>query len=252
METIDYLLALAKSIDFTPLKSLIDLNDLRNLAAIAGVLIALKAANSKWGNKAVYFATIGASSTSPMRIVSLSIANLKDKPLVIYKINVLLKDIGYYELEKFDPPLVIKGLEATSITTTPYTSLAIQPNPFNNLKVKLDIILTTESSTVKCKAAKSPDSLNYKYFKKQKLIGVSRKKFNDKVYSEHDGWGLVYIFQGAQRTSFLAKSGFIHSDWPFSINTLPNESMTDINTIKDSLNLIGKQNSTNINIVELL
>jgi hypothetical protein len=252
MEIINHLLALSESIDFTPLKSLIDLNDLRNLAAIAGVLITLKAASSKWGNKAVYFATMGANLTSPMRITSISIANLKDKPLVIYKINVLLKDIGYYELEKFDPPLVIKGLEATSITTTPYTNLAIQPNPFKNLKVKLDIILTTESSTVKCKAAKSPESLNYKFFKKHKQIGVSRKKFNEKVYSEHDGWGLVYMFQGTQRTSFLAKSGFIHSDWPFSTNALPSDNMSNQKTIKESIDLIGKQHNTHINIIELL
>ncbi|UVL73886.1 hypothetical protein [Pseudomonas protegens] len=252
MEIINHLLALLMSIDFTPLKSLIDLNDLRNLAAIAGVLITLKAASSKWGNKAVYFASLGASLTSPFRITSISIANLKDKPLIIYRINVLLKNIGFYELEKFDPPLVIKGLEATSITTTPYTNLSIQPNPFNDLKVDFDIILTTESSTIKCKAAKSPELINYKFFKKQKPIGVSRKKFNDKIYSEHDGWALIYMFQGAQRTSFLAKSGFIHSDWPFPINSIRSEDMSNIETIKESIAHIGKEYNTYFNISELI
>ncbi|MGE8050622.1 hypothetical protein ACQKPT_20275 [Pseudomonas monteilii] len=228
------------------------MNDLRNIAAIAGVLIALKAASSKWGSKAVYFASVGASLTSPLRITSISIANLKDKPLIIYRINVLLKDLGYYELEKFDPPLVIKGLEATSITTTPYTNLLIEPNPFKNLKVKLDIILTTESSTVKCEAAKSPESINYKFFKKHKQIGINRKRFNDKVYSEHDGWALIYMFQGVQRTSFLAKSGFIHSDWPFKINSLTSEDMCNPEAIKEAIALIGAQYNTHINIAELI
>lgn len=252
MEIINSLVALIEAIDFTPLKALIDLNDLRNLAAIVGVLIAIKAASSKWGNKAVYFATVGASLTSPLRITSISIANLKDKPLIIYRINVLFKNSGYYELEQFNPPLVIKGLEATSITTTPYTSLSLQPNPFRDLKVKFDIILTTESSTVKCKAAKSPEIINYKFFKKHKQLSVTRKKFNEKVYSEHDGWALIYMFQGTQRTSFLAKSGFIHSDWPFGINSLTSEDMNSHETIKESIALIGKKYNTHINITELL
>lgn len=252
METISHLLSMVKSIDFTPLKSLIDLNDLRNIAAIAGVFITLKAASSKWGNKAVYFARVGASLSSPLRITSISIANLKDKPLIIYRISVLIKKAGYFELEKFDPPLVIKGLEATSITTTPYTSLSLQPNPFNDPKVEFEIILTTESSTLKCKAAKSPESLNYKIFKNHRVIGVNRKEFNHKVYSDHDGWALIYIFEGAQRTSFLAKSGFIHSDWPFSINSLHSEDMATPQKIKESIDLIGASNNTHINIVELV
>ncbi|WP_236198286.1 hypothetical protein [Pseudomonas putida] len=252
MEIINNLAALIEAIDFTPLKSLIDLNDLRNLAAIVGVFIAIKAASSKWGNKAVYFATVGASVTSPLRITSISIANLKDKPLIIYRINVLFKKNGYYELETFNPPLVIKGLEATSITTTPYTNLSIQPNPFKDLKVEFDIILTTESSTLKCKAAKSPDNINYKFFKKHKQIGITRKKFNEKVYSDHDGWALIYMFQGTQRTSFLAKSGFIHSDWPFGINALASEDMSNHETIKESIALIGMKYNTHINISELL
>lgn len=251
MEPAQYLMDLAASIDFTPLKYVIDLNDLRNVAAIAGVLITLKAASTKWGNKAVYFATMGADLSSPMRITSISIANLKDKPLIIYNINVLLKDLGYYELERFDPPLVIKGLEATSITTTPYTELTLKPNPFDNLKQKLDIILTTESSAIKCKAAKSPEAINHKYFNKHKRIGISRKIFNKKIYSNRDGWALVYMFEGAQRTSFLAKNGFIHSEWPFPINALPSQIMDKPESIKESISSLGQTYGVHINICEL-
>ncbi|CAI8898678.1 DFP domain-containing protein [Pseudomonas sp. IT-194MI4] len=252
MDFIHNIITIITSFDFSPLKSLVDLNDLRNLAAILGVLIGLMTASKKWGTKAVYFARIGASSNSPLSITSLSIANLKDKPLIIYEINILFnKTNQYFRLQKFDPPLVIKGLEATSFTPEKYSDIAIKPNPFDDLHLKLDLILVTESTAIKCKPAKSPESIVHKHMKGHTQIRINRRIFNKKVYSKEAAFALVYIFEATQRTSFILKSGLICDDWPFQINAIPKDLMQNRESIIDSIEKIGEQNNVHINIHEL-
>lgn len=253
MDLVNDILTTMYSFDFSPLESLIDLNDLRNIAAILGVAIGLTTASKKWGNKAVYFATVGVSSNSPASITSLSITNLKDKPLIIYEINVLFKKSNsYFCLQKFDPPLVIKGLEATSLEPTKYSKLEIEPNPFLELHLKIEIFLITDSSAIKCKPAKSPDSIVFQKMKKYKPITVSKNKFNKKTYSKNTELALVYMYNGAQRTSFLLKTGFICDDWPFRTNLLPEGSMRDRESIAEAIKVIAEQNKVDINIVEVL
>lgn len=253
MEFLNSALSSIYSIDFSPLKSIIDFNDIRNIAAILGVVIGVTTASKKWGSKAIYFATVGASSNSPASITSLSITNLKDKPLIIYEINVLFKTSNsYFRLQKFDPPLVIKGLEATSFEPEKYSELEIEPNPFLELNLKIDLILITESSAIKCKTAKSPESIVFRKMKKYKSVTTSRKKFNKKTYSKNTELALVYMFDGAQRTSFLLRTGFICDDWPFRTNMLPKESMQSRETIKEAINDIALQNNVRINIVEII
>ncbi|WP_455911015.1 hypothetical protein [Pseudomonas putida] len=207
----------------------------------------------KWGNKAVYFAAIGSSSNNPTSITSLSIANLKDKPLIIYEINVLFKKTHhYFRLEKFDPPLVIKGLEATSFIPEKYSELSINPNPFHDANLKIDIILITESSAIKCKPAKSPESIAYRHMKKYKSITVSRRKLNGKIYSKDTVFALVYMYEDSQKTSFLLRSGLICDDWPFQTNMLSREMMRDREAITEAINEIAIKNKVHINLVETL
>jgi len=197
------ILSLINIIDFSPLKSFVDLNDLRNISAIFGVAIAVYAATKKWGNKAVYFATIERTINRPTRISSVSITNLKDKPLIIYEIHVHFKKLKrHFCLQKFNPPLIIKGLEATAIEPTPYSKLDIEPNPLAEFNIALDLVLITESSAVKCKPAKSPETLTHYNFKKSKLIGVTRQIFNKKLYSKEAVYALIFIHNTEQKNKF--------------------------------------------------
>ncbi|EXF96297.1 hypothetical protein HK44_020815 [Pseudomonas fluorescens HK44] len=252
MDYFQSLLTTIVSIDFSPLKSLVDLNDLRNLAAILGVAIGLTTASKKWGNKAVYFATIGASSNSPLSITSLSIANLKDKPLIIYEINVIFKKTNrYFRLQKFDPPLVIKGLEATTFVPEKYSELEIKPNPFLEFNSKIDLILITESSAIKCKPAESPESIVYRHMKRHRPITVSRRIFNKKIYSKETALALVYMYEGTQRTSFLLNNGLFCDEWPFHTNMLSKTLMQNRESIIAGIDEIAEQNKVQINIIEL-
>lgn len=240
-------------IDFTPLKTLIDLNDLRNLAAISGVVITVLAASKKWGNKAIYHATISHSINRPARISSLSIANLKDKPLIIYEIHVRFNTSKHYFcLQKFDPPIVIKGLEATSLEPEAYSSLSIEPNPFRQIKVDIDLFLATERTVVKCKMASSPDNLVRKYMKNFSELTKSRDTFNKKVYTKEAAYALIYTYDGVQRTSFLLKHGFICDEWPFQFNALPITAMENDDSVITAINDLSLKLSTKIHLKKLL
>ncbi|WP_323614346.1 hypothetical protein [Pseudomonas putida] len=252
MDIIPSIVETINSFDFTPLKSLVDLNDLRNLAAILGVGLGVRAASLKWGHKAIHFATIGKSINSPARITNLSIANLKDKPLIVYEIIVLLREQKrYFRLQKFDPPLVIKSLEATSIAPDAYSDLDITPNPFTDIETKFEIHLITNSKVIKCKPAHSPEALAHKHFKKYQSAATSSKRFNGKIYTNEARLALVYTYKGAQHTSFLLKSGFICDEWPFRTNSIPKDMMINATTISESLSVIGQQYGISIAISEL-
>lgn len=252
MEIIPTIVERISHLGFAPLNSLIDLNDIRNLAAILGVALGIKAASMKWGHKAIHFATIGKSINSPARITNISIANLKDKPLIVYEITVLLKkQKQYFRLQKFDPPLVIKSLEATSISPDAYSELSINPNPFADIETKFEIYLITNSKAVKCKPARSPEALTYYRFKKYKPAAISSNRFNGKIYTSEAKLALIYTHNDSQHTSFLLKSGIICDEWPFRINSIPQTMMNSTTNIHKSLSAIEEQYGISIATSEL-
>lgn len=241
-----------KGIDFTPMRSIIDLNDIRNIAAISGVIITLFAASKKWGNKAIYYATISKTLNRPTRITSLSIANLKDKPLIIYELHIRFNNSKHYFcLQKFEPPIVIKGLEATTVEPDAYSSLSIEPNPFDDLDIDMDLFLVTERAVVKCKEASPPGSLVRAHMKNFSELTKSKLVFNKKIYTSDTAYALIYKYEGKQRTSFLLKRGFIYDDWPFHINALPSNAMSNNESLVAALDALSTEISTKINIVKL-
>lgn len=253
MEFLQDIYTLFNRIDFTPLKSMIDLNDLRNLAAISGVVITILAASKKWGHKAIYHATISHSLNRPTRITSLSIANLKDKPLIIYELHIRFNHSNHYFcLQKFNPPLVIKGLEATTLEPDDYSSLSIEPNPFSQYNIDIDLFLTTERTVVKCKQNTPPERLIRKYMKKATELTKSNNRFNSKIYTSQAAYALIYAYKGEQRTSFLLTHGFICDEWPFRFNALPSGSMENIESITAAINELSLQVSTKIQIQKLV
>ena len=72
--------------------------------------------------------TVGHYKLSATRIESLVLSNLKDKPLPIFSIYAVIdRDISI-QVQKFDPPLILKGLESLSIKTDPVSAYYIGSN----------------------------------------------------------------------------------------------------------------------------
>lgn len=239
-------------LDLTPFKSWLDLNDLRNLFAIFGVVLAIVVANKKWGNKAVFRATLQHTINRPSGISNISIANLKDKPLVVYEVLVKFPKLkSFFSLHKFDPPLIIKGLEATSFKPEEYSSLSIEPNPFVEFNISMTVLLVTESSTVKCKAALPSEAIIHKKLKGWLHISKSKKKYNGKIYTDQAIYAVMHRVNGEAKTSFLLKSGIIYDEWPYRINAIPSESMASKKCIDEALNELAKELNIHLNVQDL-
>lgn len=230
------------SIDYTPLRQLIDLNDARNLAAIAGVIVTIYAAKKKWGNAAIYQAQISHTMNRPTRITSLSIANLKDKPLVVYRALAKFNNLKtYVTIQQFNPPLVIEGLQATSIEPDDFSGFSYPENPFGDLSVKMELMLVTESTVVRCKPAKIPETLIRNHLKGFKEIGKYTNKFNGKVYSRDAAYGIIYPIKGETHTSFILNSGFIYGEWPFQYNAIPPADMKTEESVRQAIEVIAQK-----------
>lgn len=239
-------------LDMTPFTSLLDLNDLRNIFAIFGVLVTIVLANKKWGNKAIFKATLQHAINRPGRISNISIANLKDKPLVVYEVLAQFPKLKrFISLQKFDPPLVIKGLEATSFKPEEYSSLSIEPNPFSEININMTLLLVTESSTVKCKGSLPSEALIHKKLKGWVQISKSKKIFNGKIYTSQAVFAVMHNVNGEVKTSFLLKGGYICDDWPYRINALPSKSMASEDSICEALNALALELNIHINIHKL-
>ncbi|MBK3848103.1 hypothetical protein [Stutzerimonas xanthomarina] len=230
------------AIDYTPLKDIIDLNDVRSLAAIAGALIAIRAALRRFGHEAIYRATISHSLNRVGHISNLTVANLKDRPLVVFEVVVRFKSPNtYISLQKFDPPLVIKNLEATSIVPDPYSDISISPNPFDGLRLDMEILLVTERNVVKCKQAKNPASLIAKHLKGIPFATVSRNMINNKIYSREARYALFWQRDGAAMTSFILASGFICDEWPFRYNAIDKNALATDETVDQAIAALSKK-----------
>ncbi|WP_339410194.1 hypothetical protein [Pseudomonas sp. EA_35y_Pfl2_R5] len=229
------------SIDYTPLKQFIDLNDARNLAAIVGVIIAIYAASKKWGTSAIYQAKISYTRNRPARVTNISIANLKDKPLVVYEVLAKFDHLkAYVTLQRFEPPLVIEGLQATSFEPDDFSGLNSEKNPFEELKIRMNLVLVTESTVVTCKPAKLPATLVRKHLKGFQEIGKFTNKFNGKVYSREAAYAVIYPIKGVTQTSFILHSGFIYGEWPFQYNAISPEDMKTEDSVRQAVEALAQ------------
>ena len=86
---------------------------------------------------------------------------------------------------------------------------------------------------------------NFSELTKSKLV------FNKKIYTNDTAYALIYKYEGKQRTSFLLKRGFIYDDWPFHINALPSNAMSNNESLVAALDALSTEISTKINIVKL-
>lgn len=230
------------AIDYSPLKHVIDLNDVRSLAAIAGAVFAIRAALRRFGHEAIYRATISHALNRVGHIANLTIANLKDRPLVVFEVLVYFKEAGtYITLQKFDPPLVIKNLEATSFVPEPYSDISISPNPFDDRRLNMEILLVTESNVVKCKQAKNPARLIAKHLRGIPFATVSRNMINNKIYTREARYALFWQQDGATRTSFLLASGFICDEWPFRYNAVDKDALASEESIEQAIQELSKK-----------
>ncbi|MCP1616964.1 MULTISPECIES: hypothetical protein [Pseudomonadaceae] len=222
-------ISLFQSIDFAPLKDIFDLNDLRNILAILGAIFAISSALKKWGQKATASYSIEFSTMHPTYPRDITIINEKDKPLVIHRVIAIFDNNQYVTLSRLSPPMVIKGLESEVIEPERITTLNTDTNPFEAKKSKFDLALVTDTKLLKCKIKPSPDIRTLKYMANKKEITRTTLLFDGKVIPSNAICALTYTHENKRHVSFVLDYGLIVDGWPFPLNCLEQDQLTDLN-----------------------
>jgi len=171
------------------------------------------------------------------RISDVVLMNLKDKPVTVFAVYAVIDDDIYWELEKFDPPIVLKSLESTRVEMPPYSELWIDSGKFEPdfIKGKIDVFLALSHKVVKCKMVTHPNLMHIPAFKNYRNAPKHTKRLNDIVYNEFAAYAITYSTNSEILTAIVDRAGFICSNWNFHFNMFPSEAMRSREDLKKYL-----------------
>lgn len=195
----------------------------------------------KLGTKVVASTTFGFDRTTASRITHVDLSNLKDRPMAIHSIYAVVNDEISYELDKFEPPLILKALESLRIETRPYSRLRLGAEKYEPdfvLPNRIDIYLVLSDRMIKCERGSHPNFLPIKKLNKYQHATKETVRFNDEVYNEHAAYAITYKQQGQVKTAIVDTSGFIGRWWDFRFNMIPPASMASKDHVKKLLEQI--------------
>ena len=210
------------------------------LVSLPGVFLGLFSlffAIQKIGSKVLITYSVGMNQLNEERIDNLTLINKKNKPVIVFSIQVVIDDHLVVEVEKFEPPLILKPLESVHIETTPVSHYYIGSEKWEadlSLRKKQDVYLITESNKIKCKVISSPSINKLRFFNDYVPVAISNTKYNGIVYSSDKvRYAIVYYYDSKQHTAFVSRSGFILGDWEFRYNAIPPDELHSVDSIKN-------------------
>ena len=194
----------------------------------------------KLGVKVTASITTRHERTVAPRISEVVLMNLKDKPVTVFAIYAVSDDHIYWEIDKFDPPIVLKSLESTRIETRPYSALWLETGDFKPdfLTNKIDIFLVLSHKVVKCETVTHPNLMHLPAFSSYRNASKHTKKFNNIVYNECATYAISYSLNSEIITAIVDCSGFISCNWNFPFNMLPPEAMNSKEDLKHYLDAL--------------
>ena len=189
----------------------------------------------KLGTKVVASPTFGFDRTTAYRITHVDLSNLKDRPMAIHSMHAVVNNEISYEIDKFEPPLILKALESLRIETRPYSRLWLGSEKYKPdfvLPNRIDIYLVLSDRMIKCEPGSHPSLLPFKTLNKYQRANKETERFNNVVYNEHAAYAITYSQQGQVKTAIIDRSGFISQEWNFEFNMIPPVSMKSKDHIK--------------------
>jgi len=207
----------------------------------------------KINHKVLAYITIGHEQLSATRISNIVLSNLKDKPLPIFSIYAVIdRDISVH-VESFDPPLILKSLESLSIKTTPVSNYFVGGDKYDPQFMSpsyLEIYIISTGKPIKCEVSTPPSIMSFKEFSKYSVAVPHTKTFNSFTYNENLAYAIIYHSEGAHKTAFIQRSGFISNEWGYSYNMVPQELMKSTEGIREFITRCGYDKLfTNYNVV---
>ena len=165
----------------------------------------------KIGQKIEVTYRIGFEAFSHPRILSLTLNNCKDKPVPLYSIYAVFEGEHWLELDKFEPPKILKPLETISIKTPEFSKLYIGNDQIKpNLRGHIDFYIETSKKLIKCINSKKA-SLDNGLIQIEKEIA----RFGDIVFDENIKFILQYNHNKTGKIALFHSSGHISGEWNF-------------------------------------
>ena len=197
----------------------------------------------KIGHKILATKSISFERLSAVRIDDIILINCKNKPVVVFSIQVLINKKYLIKIEEFKPQIIIKPLESIHIKTTPISNYYLNSEKFEpdfNLPNKIDLIINSYKKNIKCKIISPPSLLKFKENSNNfEMVSITRNTFNNVIYDDNVLYGITYSYNNIQKTAFIDDSGFIWGDWNFKINGLQKESLKSEKDVKIALDSVG-------------
>lgn len=192
----------------------------------------------KLGTKVIASITLGSDRITASRITYVDLSNLKDRPIAIYSMHAVVNNMVTYEIDKFEPPVILKPLESLRVETKPFSSLWLDGN-----KYELDIVknndiavhLVISNGIIKCMTGSHPCFLPIRKFANYKIANKVVKQYNNIVYGDNVVYAIIYMQQSQTKTAFVDTSGLISREWGFGFNIIPQSSMLSKDHVKKKL-----------------
>lgn len=166
------------------------------------------------------------------------ISNLKDKPLTVHEIHLLIDRDIVVPVAKLKPPVIVKGLESIVVEPKPVSAYYIgdqEYEPGQTQNGLVEMFITTPDGLVKCEIVSDPSIRSFKKLRDYRSAQTSTSSYNGIVYNDKALYALVYIYDGGTKTAIVEKSGFITVGWPFLPNALQQDDLASEQTVKAAL-----------------
>lgn len=202
----------------------------------------------KLGVKVTASITTRHERTVAPRISDVVLMNLKDKPVTVFAVYAVIDGDIYWELDKFDPPVVLKSLESTRIETRPYSALLLDSVKFEPdfiMAKNIEIFLLLSHKVVKCKIVTHPNLMHIPAFKGYRNASKHTMQFNNIVYNEYAVYAITYSLNSEIKTAIVDCSGFICCNWNFPFNMFTPEAMKSKEDLKQYLDTVEFGKMTN-------
>lgn len=176
----------------------------------------------KFGNKVTAQYTFSMGLYTSDRISSVVLANKKDKTISVWSIHAVFDKEYQLELDKFDPPIVIKPYESTSFTLPEYSSATIGSDEFqlDYLDRNIELYIDIGHKLIKCSKQFKSDYLQiFTHISKHNLT------FNGHIYNDRVSYILSYYYDDKLHTAFIC-GGMVTNEWEFRPNHLGNKEVT--------------------------
>ncbi len=186
--------------------------------------------------------SVSHENTVEPRLDRIVLTNHKDRPLTVFSIHAVISSEITYEIDKFDPPIVLKALETVRIDTTPYSSLhigrdAYRPD-FTSFQ-DMSLYLCVPGRIVRCARLETPGSIQLASRAGYRVAAKHISRFNDRIYNADARYAITYKLGSNIETAIVDKSGFIARGWNFRINKIPIESMVSEESVSKYLESAG-------------